>query len=130
MFSNNFRYDVAGELDVYPSEIKGGTILVIKGETLSPEDFLDYITRRDRETPADRKKAAAEKKAKKAAEKSRKLKLKRQKKLELQEKKLRELKEGKTWDFSEPEFITTNFCNFCLFSICTQVSPIYFDSKP
>lgn len=129
---NWFRemYDISGEFDKYPPALKGGTILVLRGETMSPVEFGVFVRRRNEMgamSPAERKKVriyyhigiyyhfyskqiADDEKKEKAKEKAKK----KAARLELAqlkaEKKLQQAKDGfKTWDFNEPEFVTKNF---------------------
>lgn len=46
---NWFRemYDISGEFDKYPPALKGGTILVLRGETMSPVEFAVFVRRRN-----------------------------------------------------------------------------------
>lgn len=46
---NWFRemYDISGEFDKYPPALKGGTILVLRGETMSPIEFAVFVRRRN-----------------------------------------------------------------------------------
>lgn len=125
-------YEAGGEFDKFPPAIKGGTILVIRGETNTAWEFAEFIKKRNElaeKTAEERKKVkfryvtnysiyyligfqiADEEKKKKAAAKE----VKKQEKLKLKKmaedkKKLAE-KEGKQWEFTEKDFITPNFSN-------------------
>lgn len=91
--------------------MKGGTVLVVKGLTKTPEEFATSVRQRGAEKQdSDAQKLAA--KAEKEAKKEKLLEQKQKRKMELELKKRLELKEGKTWEFSEPEFITKNYCIF------------------
>lgn len=77
-------YLIAKAFDKYPDEEMGGTVLVIRGETLTPEEYLIELMKRKKEkkkSPADKKKEKEAKlKAKKdAKEKAMKEKLKAKK---------------------------------------------------
>lgn len=39
-------YDAGGEFDKFPPALKGGTILVMRGETASPWEFAEVIKKR------------------------------------------------------------------------------------
>lgn len=41
---NWFRvmYDAAGDFDIYPPAAKGGSMAILKGETMSPQEFAEY----------------------------------------------------------------------------------------
>lgn len=90
-------YKEAKDFHRYPAEFEGGTIMVLRGETKTPEEFLIEKNK----TALDK---AREKKDKKKLKKEEKLRLKKEKeyaaKREAQQK-IRELKEGKSWDFSQ-----------------------------
>lgn len=78
-------YDVARNFDKFPDEEKGGSILVIKYETITPEQWLLDVERKKREAKkkkADKAKLAAEKAKKKKEEAERKKKEKEKKKKE------------------------------------------------
>lgn len=90
-------YDKAGDFHRYPEEFEGGTIMVMRGETKTPEEFLIEKNK----TPNDK---AREKEAKKREKKEKKAFEKKQKELELKielNKKKLEMKQGPTWNFSE-----------------------------
>lgn len=50
------RYYAAGEFDTYPPEVKGGSILIIRGETKTPSEFADFIAKRRKMSPEQIKK--------------------------------------------------------------------------
>lgn len=64
-------YTIAKCFDKYPSEEQGGTILVVRGETITPEEYMKAKEKKQKDkkkSPADKKKEKEEKaKAKKAA---------------------------------------------------------------
>jgi IQ and AAA domain-containing protein len=102
-------YDKTGDFDRYPTVLEGGTILVIRGETATVEEFLQRKKEQELEkkkSKEQKKNEREEKKAARAAAKEKakveKAKLKELKRL----KKEKEKKEGVTYDFTEPEFMT------------------------
>lgn len=62
IFFNDFhfltRYYAAGEFDTYPPEVKGGSILILRGETKTPSEFADFIRKRQKMTPEQIKKVS------------------------------------------------------------------------
>lgn len=100
------------EFDVYPPAAKGGTILVLRGETASPWEFVEQLKRREELAamkPEQRKKIADDEKKKKAAEKKALLDEKRKRAQAKADKKALQAKTGKQWEFNEEEFITKPF---------------------
>lgn len=98
-------YDEAKDFHRYPEQFEGGTILVVRGETMTPEEFL-----------VDQKKTDAQRaKEKEDLKKAKKEAVKKKKKIEAAKKKLaaakkkQESKTGPTWDFAEEEFESMNF---------------------
>lgn len=89
-------YDYAGDFDRYPEEFEGGTILVVQGETMTPEEFLIDKKKTDAQRSKEKELKKKEKKDQITAEKKAK---ELEKKQEVERKK-RELKTGPTWDFS------------------------------
>ncbi|KAJ6648685.1 Dynein regulatory complex protein 11, partial [Pseudolycoriella hygida] len=49
-------YNAAGEFDTYPPEVKGGSILILRGETKTPSEFANFIAKRKKMTPEQIKK--------------------------------------------------------------------------
>ncbi|XP_053688841.1 dynein regulatory complex protein 11 [Sabethes cyaneus] len=102
-------YDFAHAFDRYPEEWEGGTLLVIKGETMTPGEYLEAERQKalDKRKTVDQKKreADAKKKAKEQEKEKEKERKERLKELRREEKE-REKKEGKTYDFGKPEFTT------------------------
>ncbi|XP_055528319.1 dynein regulatory complex protein 11 [Wyeomyia smithii] len=102
-------YDFAHAFDRYPEEWEGGTLLVIKGETMTPDEYLEAERKKalQKRKTADQKKkeAEAKKKAKEREKEKKKEEMERIKELRREEKE-REKKEGKTYDFSKLEFAT------------------------
>lgn len=88
-------YREAKDFHRYPEEFEGGTIMVMRGETMTPEEFIIDKNKTDQDRARDKAEA---KKAKKEAAKEAKKQKEREKKLEEAKKKL-ELKQGPTWDF-------------------------------
>uniref|UniRef100_A0A182MJP6 ATPase AAA-type core domain-containing protein n=1 Tax=Anopheles culicifacies TaxID=139723 RepID=A0A182MJP6_9DIPT len=105
-------YDEAHAFDVIPEPFQGGTVLIVRGETLTPMEYLELerLKKLEKLKSAEQKKKEAE--AKKAA-KERELEKKREEKERLKElareKRAREKKEGKTYDFTEPEFVSNAY---------------------
>ena len=98
-------YDEAKDFHQYPADFEGGTILVVTGQTQTPEEFLIQKNK----TPAEKAKEKTENKKKKKEAKTKKKKedaLK--KKLEAAAKSLAK-KQGPTWDFAEEKYISKNF---------------------
>ncbi|XP_028127821.2 dynein regulatory complex protein 11-like [Diabrotica virgifera virgifera] len=79
-------YKEVKQFDQIPPEDKGGTILVVRGETMTPKEFLDEVERKRRE-----KVKAGGEKAKKEKERREREKLKKAEK----EKKKKELEQKK-----------------------------------
>ncbi|CAD7081244.1 unnamed protein product [Hermetia illucens] len=93
-------YDGTGEFDRYPEEFEGGTILVLRGETMTVPEYLQ--TKEDKKNK--KKKSAAEKQKEKEKRKAEREKLKELKKKEKEKAKLLkklEAKLGKTYNFSK-----------------------------
>lgn len=95
-------YDVARNFDKYPDEEKGGSILVIRYETLTPEQWLFDLEKKKKE-----KKQKKPDKAKLAAEKAKKKKEAAEKKKKEKEKAKREAaaakkKRGKDFEYKLP----------------------------
>ncbi|XP_053659655.1 IQ and AAA domain-containing protein 1-like [Anopheles marshallii] len=105
-------YDETHAFDVIPEPFQSGTVLIVRGETLTPVEYLELERQKklDKLKSAEQKKKEAE--AKKAA-KERELEKKREEKARLKElareKRAREKKEGKTYDFTEPEFVSNAY---------------------
>lgn len=98
-------YDEAKDFHRYPEEFEGGTIMVLREETMTPEEFLVEKAK----TPAQLAKEKAEKKKKKKEEKKAKKKEAAQKKKEEKARKILEEKQGPTWNFGEEKFKSENF---------------------
>ncbi|KAK9869258.1 hypothetical protein WA026_003009 [Henosepilachna vigintioctopunctata] len=103
-------YIRAKNFDKYPPEEKGGTILVVRGETMTPEEWIEEVERRRREKARAKgnkqlkEKLKAEKAKKKAAEKA----AKKQKQLALKQarkEKKRRRNDTKNYqmEFDDPE---------------------------
>lgn len=98
-------YDQVQDFHRYPEQFEGGTILVVQGETMTPEEFLID----QKKTDAQRAKEKEElKKAKKDAAKKKKKEETAKKKLAASRKK-QEQKEGPTWDYADEEFVSSFF---------------------
>ncbi|CAH1966645.1 unnamed protein product [Acanthoscelides obtectus] len=82
--------------DKFPPEEKGGTILVVRGETMTPKEYLDDYEKKRREKVKnkgkDRAKVEAEKKKKAEAEKKKKESEKKKKEAEAAKKKKKKKK--------------------------------------
>lgn len=90
----HFWYDSIRIFDKYPDEEKGGTILVVRGETMTPKEWIDEVERRrkakkkggkdkkkEKEAKEKAKKAAAEKKKKEKEKAKREAKLARRREM-------------------------------------------------
>lgn len=95
-------YKGARNFDRYPEAFEGGTILVVRGETNTIEEFL---IEKDKKPEQKAKEKKAKKKAKKEEKKLAEKMALVEKKLMEAKKKL-EKKEGKTWDFSEKKYVS------------------------
>lgn len=99
-------YIRARNFDKYPPPEKGGTVLVVRGETMTPEEWIDEVERRRRAKvkghglDKERKRQEKEKKKKEAAEKKKREKEKKRKEKELQ-KRLAKRGEGFEFKFKE-----------------------------
>lgn len=99
----------ARNFDKYPPEDKGGTILVVRGETMTPEEWIDEVERKRREkvkaggSKEEKEKKKAEKAKQKAAEKAaKKLKMAALKKAMKEKKKRRNDVVNYQLEFDEP----------------------------
>lgn len=97
-----YWYDVARNFDKFPDEEKGGSILVIRYETITPEQWLFDLERKKKEKKKkpDKAKLAAEKAKKKKEEAERKRKEKEKKKKEAAAMKK---KRGKDFEYKLPQ---------------------------
>lgn len=99
-------YIRAKNFDKYPEEEDGGTVLVVRGETMTPEEWIDEVERKRR---AKVKKGGMDKEAKrKEKEKLKKEKLEKKKKEAEQKKRQKELekklrKRGEDFEFKFTE---------------------------
>ncbi|XP_044745551.1 IQ and AAA domain-containing protein 1-like isoform X2 [Coccinella septempunctata] len=100
----------AKNFDKYPPEDKGGTILVVRGETMTPEEWIDDVERKRREkvkaggSKEEKEKKKAEKAKQKAAEKAaKKVKMAALKKAIKDKKKRRNDVVNYQMEFDEPE---------------------------
>lgn len=90
-------YNKAGDFDRYPEEFEGGTILVVKGDTMTVEEFIIEKKKTNAQKALEKAALKKEKKDKKAAEK----KAKELEKKEEIKRMQTEQKVGPTWDFSK-----------------------------
>ncbi|XP_050080135.1 dynein regulatory complex protein 11 [Anopheles maculipalpis] len=105
-------YDEAHAFDVIPEPFEGGTVLIVRGETLTPMEYLELerLKKLEKLKSAEQKKKEAEaKKAAKEREQEKKREEKERLKEAAREKRAREKREGKTYDFSEPEFVSNAY---------------------
>ncbi|XP_049291822.1 IQ and AAA domain-containing protein 1-like [Anopheles funestus] len=105
-------YDEAHAFDTIPEPFQGGTVLIVRGETLTPMEYLEQERKKklDKLKSAEQKKKEAEAaKAAKERELAKKLEEKERLKELAREKRAREKKEGKTYDFTEPEFMSNAY---------------------
>ncbi|XP_055628224.1 IQ and AAA domain-containing protein 1-like [Toxorhynchites rutilus septentrionalis] len=104
-------YDRAHAFDRYPEAWEGGTLLVIRGETMTPEEYLEAqkqkALNKKKSTEQKKREAEARKQQKELEREKQKEKKQRLRELKREEKE-REKKEGKTYDFRKPEFATKN----------------------
>lgn len=108
-------YDGVGELDRYPEVFEGGSILVIRGETKTVEEYKDWLERKKRDadkTKEDKAKEKAEALKLKEETKIRKKKLADIARKKLREQKLLDKTLGQEWNFTEKKFRTKNICKF------------------
>lgn len=98
-------YDEAKDFHNYPEEFEGGTVLVLRGETKTPEEFLIEKNK----TKAQKLKEKQEKKKKKKAEKALKIKNSLKEKKAEEDRKKIEKKEGPTWEFTDKRFDSKHF---------------------
>ncbi|XP_035898404.1 dynein regulatory complex protein 11 [Anopheles stephensi] len=105
-------YEEAHAFDVIPEPFRGGTVLIVRGETLTPMEYLEQERQKmlEKLKSAEQKKKEAEaKKAAKEREQEKKREEKNRAKEEAREKRARERREGKTYDFREPEFVSNAY---------------------
>lgn len=100
-------YDRACCFDKYPPEEKGGTILVIRGETMTPEEYLEKQEKLKEEKDRLKNNPAMAAKAKQAKEKAKKAALaaakKEKERLKKEAKELKKLKEKGLFKFKFEE---------------------------
>lgn len=101
-------YNEAKDFHRYPEEFEGGTIMVVRGETQTPEEFLVQKNK----TPAQKLKEKAAKKKSRKDEKALKKKLAEQAKKDEIDRKALEKKQGPTWNFADKKFESENFGSF------------------
>ncbi|XP_063918928.1 dynein regulatory complex protein 11-like isoform X2 [Zophobas morio] len=93
-------YTQVKNFDNYPPEEKGGTVLVVRGETMTPKEWIDDVERKRKEKRKnkgrDKEKLKAEKEKQKKLKADQKKKEKEKKKKEMLRKKNKKLK---PWDF-------------------------------
>lgn len=102
--------------DKYPPVEKGGTVLVVRGETMTPKEYLDEYERKRREKVKNKgvdKKAEKEKqeKLKKEAEKKKKEAEKKKKEAEAKKKKKKRKNKGE-YEFEYEETAGENNINY------------------
>ena len=105
-------YDETLAFDLIPEPFQGGTVLIVRGETLTPLEYLALERQKQLDklkTPEQKKKEADAMKAAKEREQEKKREEKARLKELAREKRARERKEGKTYDFTEPEFMTNAY---------------------
>ena len=90
-------YKTAKDFHRYPEEFEGGTIMVMRGETKTPEEFLIEKNKSPQEKARDKEMRKKERKQKKQLKKKEE---EFEKKQEEKKKKL-EIKQGPTWNFAE-----------------------------
>lgn len=97
-------YDAIKQFQDFPPQAKGGSKAILLGDTMTADEFVEYIKYRESKTADERKRDADEAKAEKAKEKE------SLKKLEA-EKARQALKDGPSWDFADKKFVTQTFEN-------------------
>ncbi|XP_053680095.1 IQ and AAA domain-containing protein 1-like [Anopheles nili] len=105
-------HDEALAFDLIPETFEGGTVLIVRGETLTPMEYLEQerLKRLEKLKSVEQKKREADaKKAAKDRELEKKLAEKERLKDLAREKRAREKREGKTYDFTEPEFVSNAY---------------------
>uniref|UniRef100_A0A182QCJ7 ATPase_AAA_core domain-containing protein n=1 Tax=Anopheles farauti TaxID=69004 RepID=A0A182QCJ7_9DIPT len=105
-------YDEAHAFDVIPEPFQGGTVLIVRGETLTPMEYLEQERLKRLAklmSPAQKKKEAEARKAAREREQEKKRAEKERLREQAREKRAREKKEGKTYDFTEPEFVSNAY---------------------
>lgn len=105
-------YDHAGDFDKYPPELKGGTVLVLYGKTMTPEEFLIEKKKTPEQKKKEKEKKAKDKAKEKEKRKQEKKKLRSEIKKRAVDRKKREEKEGQIWQFRYPENISKKFGKF------------------
>lgn len=98
-------YDGAKDFHRYPTAFEGGTIMVVRGETATVEEFLDE----KKKTPAQKAKELEQRKKKLKEEKANKKKQAAMDKKEEKAKKKLEKTQGPTWDFADTKFASKHF---------------------
>ncbi|XP_058838012.1 dynein regulatory complex protein 11 [Topomyia yanbarensis] len=102
-------YDFAHAFDRYPEAWEGGTLLVVRGETLTPDEYMEAERKKAIEKKKSKDQKIKEAEARKKAKEREKAKLKEAKerlKEKKREEKRKEKEQGKTYDFSKPDFAT------------------------
>lgn len=98
-------YGAVHEFQDYPSAAKGGSAAILLGETLSLDEFTEFVRTREEnklKSPEERKKGVAKAKEKLAKEEKLLQKAER-------EKQKQAMKDGPSWDFSSKTFATKSF---------------------
>lgn len=113
-------YKGAHDFDRYPEAFEGGTILAVRGETSTIEEFLVEKTKQPEQKAKEKK---AQKKAKKEAKELAKKMALVEKKL-LEAKRKLEMRNGKTWDFSEKKYASETFGLFLEELNCESINII------
>lgn len=93
-------FDEAGDFHRYPEEFEGGTIMVVRGDTQTPQEFL---IEKNKKPDQKEKEKLQKKREKKAAKKIKKKQAELDKKAEIERLNL-EKKQGPTWNFAEKRF--------------------------
>ncbi|EFA06079.1 IQ and AAA domain-containing protein 1-like [Tribolium castaneum] len=93
-------YTQVKNFDKYPPEEKGGTVLVVRGETLTPKEWIDEYNRKKREKVKNKGRDKEKLKAEKEKQKKLLADLKKKEKEKAKKEKLRKKKKKlKPWDF-------------------------------
>lgn len=102
-------YETVENFDKYPSALKGGTVLLVRGETLTIPEYIELEKQRAtdalKSNEVKKQEAAAKKELKEKKKEERKILREKNKAIQLA-KKLLEEKEGRTYEFDQDKFIT------------------------
>jgi hypothetical protein len=93
-------YTQVKNFDKYPPEEKGGTVVVVRGETMTPKEWIDEVERKRRKKVKDKGRGKEKIKAEKEKQKKLKAEQKKKEKEKIRKEKARKKKKKlKPWDF-------------------------------